>query len=88
MKGGVLEIVDLILVNKSDKPESSKTFHQLKAIIDMAQTPDSKNIKIMITNEKDYKEILEYLPIENVMEKRAKLGRKKKAICGLFVKYL
>ena len=37
MKGGVLEIVDLILVNKSDKPESVQTFHQLKSIIDMAQ---------------------------------------------------
>ena len=31
MKGGVLEIVDLILVNKSDKPESAQTFNQLKS---------------------------------------------------------
>ena len=80
MKGGVLEIVDLILVNKSDKPESSQTFHQLKAIIDMAQAPDSKNITIMITNEKDYKENTRILThIKNVMEKRAKLGRKKES---------
>ncbi len=56
MKGGVLEIVDLILVNKSDKPESAQTFHQLKSIIDMAQAPHDKNITIMITNEKDQKE--------------------------------
>ena len=80
MKGGVLEIVDLILVNKSDKPESSQTFHQLKAIIDMAQAPDSKNITIMITNEKDYKENTRILThIENVLEKRTKLGRKKES---------
>ena len=80
MKGGVLEVVDLILVNKSDKPEASKTFHQLKSIIDMAQFPDSKNIKIMITNEKDCKENARILThIENVVEKRAKLGRKKES---------
>ena len=80
MKGGVLEIVDLILVNKSDKPESSQTFHQLKSIIDMAQAPDSKNIKIMITNEKDCKENTRILThIENFVEKRTKLGRKKES---------
>ena len=53
MKGGVLEIVDLILVNKSDKPESSQTFHQLKSIIDMAQAPDSKIIKILVVKIKN-----------------------------------
>ncbi len=80
MKGGVLEIVDLILVNKSDKPESSQTFHQLKSIIDMAQAPDSKNIKIMTTNEKDCKENTRILThIENFVEKRTKLGRKKES---------
>ena len=80
MKGGVLEVVDLILVNKSDKPEASQTFHQLKSIIDMAQAPDSKNITIMITNEKDYKENTRILThIENVVEKRTKLGRKKES---------
>ena len=80
MKGGVLEIVDLILVNKSDKPEASKTFHQLKSIIDMAQAPDSKNITIMITNEKDCKENTRILThIENVVEKSTKLGRKKES---------
>ena len=71
MKGGVLEIVDLILVNKSDKRESSQTFHQLKSIIDMAQAPDGKNIKIMITNEKDREENTKIIThIENYLEKR------------------
>ena len=80
MKGGVLEVVDLILVNKSDKPEASQTFHQLKSIIDMAQAPDSKNITIMITNEKDFKENTRILThIENLVEKRTKLGRKKES---------
>ena len=80
MKGGVLEIVDLILVNKSDKPESSQTFHQLKSIIDIAQAPDSKNILIMITNEKDREENTRILThIENVVEKRTELGRKKES---------
>ena len=80
MKGGVLEIVDLILVNKSDKPESSQTFHQLKSIIDMAKAPEDKNYKIMITNEKDCKENTRILThIENFVEKRTKLGRKKES---------
>lgn len=80
MKGGVLEIVDLILVNKSDKPESAQTFHQLKSIIDMAQAPDGKNIKIMITNEKDQKENTKIIThIENHLEKRSKLGKNKES---------
>ena len=78
MKGGVLELVDLILVNKSDKPESSQTFHQLKSILDMAQAPGSKNIKIMITNEKDREENTKIIThIENFVEKRLKLGENK-----------
>ena len=80
MKGGVLEIVDLILVNKSDKPESSQTFHQLKSILDMAQAPGSKNIKIMITNEKDREENTKIIThIENFVEKRLKLGENKES---------
>ena len=80
MKGGVLELVDLILVNKSDKPESSQTFHQLKSILDMAQAPGSKNIKIMITNEKDREENTKIIThIENFVEKRLKLGENKES---------
>ncbi len=80
MKGGVLEIVDLILVNKSDKPESAQTFHQLKSIIDMAQAPNGKNIKIMITNEKDREENTKIIThIENHLEKRSKLGKNKES---------
>ena len=80
MKGGFLEIVDLILVNKSDKPESSQTFHQLKSILDMAQAPGSKNIKIMITNEKDREENTKIIThIENFVEKRLKLGENKES---------
>ena len=80
MKGGVLEIVDLILVNKSDKPESAQTFHQLKSIIDMAQAPDGKNIKIMITNEKDREENTKIIThIENHLAKRSKLGENKES---------
>ena len=80
MKGGVLEIVDLILVNKSDKPESAQTFHQLKSIIDMAQAPDGKNIKIMITNEKDQEENTKIIThIENHLEKRSKIGNNKES---------
>ncbi len=80
MKGGILEVVDLILVNKSDKPEHSQTFQQLKSIIDTAQFPDSKNIKIMATNVKDRNEntkIINY--IENFVEKRMKLVKKKES---------
>ena len=78
MKGGVLEIVDLILVNKSDKPESAQTFHQLKSIIDMAQAPHDKNIKIMITNEKDQKENTKIIShIEKYLKKGLKLGKNK-----------
>ncbi len=80
MKGGVLEIVDLILVNKSDKPGSAQTFQQLKSIIDIAQAPDGKNIKIMITNEKDREEntkIITY--IENYLEKRLKSEKSKES---------
>lgn len=78
MKGGVLEIVDLVIVNKSDKPESAQTFHQLKSIIDMAQAPHGKNIKIMSTNAKDQKgntKIISY--IEKYLEKGLKLGKNK-----------
>ena len=80
MKGGILEVVDLILVNKSDNPEHSQTFHQLKSIIATAQFPDSKNIKIMATNVKDQNantKIINY--IENFVEKRMKLGKKKES---------
>ena len=80
MKGGVLEVVDLILVNKSDNPESSQTFHQLRSIIDTSEFPDGKNIKIMITNEKDQKQntkIINY--VESFVEKRMKLGKKKES---------
>ena len=80
MKGGVLEIVDLILVNKSDKPESAQTFNQLKSIIDMAQTPEGKNIKIMITNEKDREQNTKIIThIEKYLEKRLKLGKNKES---------
>ena len=81
MKGGVLEIVDLILVNKSDKPESSQTFHQLKSIIDMAQAPEGKkNIRIMITNEKDREQNTKIIThIEKYLEKRLKLGKNKES---------
>ena len=80
MKGGVLEIVDLILVNKSDKPESSQTFQQLKSIIDTAQAIDGKNIKIMITNEKDQEENTKIVThIENFLEKRLKLEKSKES---------
>ena len=76
MKGGVLEIVDLILVNKSDKPESAQTFHQLKSIIDMVQAPEGKNNKIMITNQKDREENTKIIThIENHLVKRSKLGK-------------
>ncbi len=78
MKGGVLEIVDLVIVNKSDKPESAQTFHQLKSIIDMAQAPHGKDIKIMSTNAKDQKgntKIISY--IEKYLEKGLKLGKNK-----------
>ena len=80
MKGGVLEVVDLILVNKSDNPESSQTFHQLRSIIDTSEFPDRKNIKIMTTNEKDQKQntkIINY--VESFVEKRMKLGKKKES---------
>ena len=80
MKGGVLEVADLILVNKSDNPESSQTFHQLRSIIDTSEFPDGKNIKIMITNEKDQKQntkIINY--VESFVEKRMKLGKKKES---------
>ena len=80
MKGGILEVVDLILVNKSDNPESSQTFHQLRSIIDTSEFPDGKNIKIMMTNEKDQKQntkIINY--IESFVEKRMKLGKKKES---------
>ena len=80
MKGGILEVVDLILVNKSDNPESSQTFHQLRSIIDTSEFPDGKNIKIMMTNEKDQKQntkIINY--VENFVEKRMKLGKKKES---------
>ena len=80
MKGGVLEIVDLILVNKSDKPESAQTFHQLKSIIDMSQAPEGKNIKIMITNEKDREQNTKIIThIEKYLEKRLKLGKIKES---------
>ena len=80
MKGGVLEIVDLILVNKSDKPESAQTFNQLKSIIDMAQTPEGKNIKIMITNEKDGEQNTKIIThIEKYLEKRLKLEKNKES---------
>ena len=80
MKGGVLEVADLILVNKSDNPESSQTFHQLRSIIDTSEFPDGKNIKIMMTNEKDQKQntkIINY--VESFVEKRMKLGKKKES---------
>ena len=80
MKGGVLEVVDLILVNKSDNPESSQTFHQLRSIIDTSEFPDGKNLKIMTTNEKDQKQntkIINY--VESFVEKRMKLGKKKES---------
>ena len=80
MKGGILEVVDLILVNKSDNPESSQTFHQLRSIIDTSEFPDGKNIKIMTTNEKDQKQntkIINY--VESFVEKRMKLGKKKES---------
>ena len=80
MKGGILEVVDLILVNKSDNPESSQTFHQLRSIIDTSEFPDGKNIKIMTTNEKDQKQntkIISY--VENFLERRIKLGEKKES---------
>ena len=80
MKGGILEVVDLILVNKSDNPESSQTFHQLRSIIDTSEFPDGKNIKIMTTNEKDQKQntkIISY--VESFVEKRMKLGKKKES---------
>ena len=80
MKGGILEVVDLILVNKSDNPESSQTFHQLRSIIDTSEFPDGKNIKIMTTNEKDQKQntkIISY--VESFLEKRIKLGEKKES---------
>ena len=80
MKGGVLEVVDLILVNKSDNPESSQTFQQLRSIIDTSEFPDGKNIKIMMTNEKDQKQntkIINY--VESFVEKRMKLGKKKES---------
>ena len=80
MKGGILEIVDLILVNKSDKPESAQTFHQLKSIIDMSQAPEGKNIKIMITNEKDREQNTKIIThIEKYLEKRLKLGKNKES---------
>ena len=78
MKGGVLEVVDLILVNKSDNPESSQTFHQLRSIIDTSEFPDGKNIKIMTTNEKDHiqnSKILNY--VESFLEKRVEIPQKK-----------
>ena len=80
MKGGILEIVDLILVNKSDNPESSQTFHQLRSIINTTEFPDGKNIKIMTTNEKDQKQntkIINY--VESFVKKRMKLGKKKES---------
>ena len=80
MKGGILEVVDLILVNKSDNPESLQTFHQLRSIIDTSEFPDGKNIKIMTTNEKDQRQntkIIKY--IESFVEKRMKLGKKKES---------
>ena len=80
MKGGVLEVADLILVNKSDNPESSQTFHQLRSIIDTSEFPDGKNIKIMITNEKDQKQnskIINY--VGSFVKKRMKLGKKKES---------
>ena len=80
MKGGILEVVDLILVNKSDNPDSSQTFHQLRSIIDTSEFPDRKNIKIMTTNEKDQiqnTKIINY--VESFLEKRMNLGKKKES---------
>ena len=80
MKGGILEVVDLILVNKSDNPDSSQTFHQLRSIIDTSEFPDGKNIKIMTTNEKDQiqnTKIIDY--VQSFIEKRMTLGKKKES---------
>ena len=46
----------------------------------MSQAPDGKNIKIMITNEKDRKENTKIIThIQNFVEKRLKLGKNKES---------
>ncbi len=50
IKAGVLEIADIHVVSKSDRPDANRTFAELKQMLLLAQVPPERHIPIVATS--------------------------------------
>ncbi|MCY3854896.1 MAG: methylmalonyl Co-A mutase-associated GTPase MeaB [Rhodospirillales bacterium] len=50
IKAGVLEIADIHVVSKSDRPDANRTFAELKQMLLLAQVPPERHIPVVATS--------------------------------------
>ena len=53
MKAGIMEVIDLIVVNKADKEDALQTYNQLKSILTNSIHSKQKSLSIILTHQFD-----------------------------------
>ena len=54
MKAGVMEVIDLIVVNKADKEDAMQTYNQLNSIMMHSTHSKENSLSIILTHQFDY----------------------------------
>ena len=55
MKAGVMEVIDMIIVNKADKEDAMQTYNQLNSILMHSTHSKENSLSIILTHQFDYK---------------------------------
>ena len=55
MKAGVMEVIDMIVVNKADKEDATQTYNQLNSILMNSTHSKENSLSIILTHQFDYK---------------------------------
>ena len=55
MKAGVMEVIDMIVVNKADKEDAMQTYNQLNSILMHSTHSKENSLSIILTHQFDYK---------------------------------
>lgn len=76
IKAGVLEIADILVVNKSDRPEADKTARELESALSLKVRPAAKVMKTVATNGDGVDALA--VEIEHIAAKRSEAGHERR----------
>ena len=61
MKAGIMEVIDLIVVNKADKEDALQTYNQLSSILTNSIHSKQKSLSIILTHQFDRQKIMLFI---------------------------